>query len=34
MPRMKPEMLERFLQQPYTGVLATLRRAAILAESL
>ncbi len=26
MPRMKPDMLERFLQQPYTGVLATLRR--------
>ena len=26
MPRMKPDYLERFLQQPFIGVLATLRR--------
>ena len=26
MPRMKPEVLAEFLQQPYVGVLATLRR--------
>lgn len=26
MGRMKPEMLEEFLQQPYIGVSATLRR--------
>ena len=26
MPRMKPDVLEEFLQQPHVGVLATLRR--------
>jgi len=26
MPRMKPEVLEEYLEEPYTGVIATLRR--------